>query len=333
MAEELRWAIIGTGFISNTVAEAIAASPGSQVALVSGRDTGRVAEFAERHRIARTCVGFADAVTDPDIDVVYVGTPNHTHHDVVTAAAAAGKAVLSEKSLTTTMATAHELVDAVRDKVFFVEGLMYLAHPVMQRFVDLLSEERTGTVTAVHVRYAADIKAVVNPLGRGTIYNLGCYPVSLLHLIIQSAFGDDVFEQRELAGHGTLTPDETIGSATASVRFANGVTATVASTDDYGMAFNVGVLTTTGEVRFATNPWLSTAGDNVIEWLPYDSDVESINVTSDGDAFDHQIRLVERCVAEGRTEALRPSPRLRDSLEIMGFLTEWEAVCLTGHRR
>ena len=86
-------------------------------------------------------------------------------------------------------------------------------------------------------------------------------------------------------------------------------------------------------MRFATNPWLSTAGDNVIEWLPHDSDVESINVTSDGDAFDHQIRLVERCVAEGRTEALRPSPRLRDSLEIMGFLTEWEAVCLTVHRR
>ncbi|MEC7145278.1 MAG: Gfo/Idh/MocA family oxidoreductase, partial [Actinomycetota bacterium] len=133
MAEELRWAIIGTGFISNTVAEAIAASPGSRVELVSGRDAGRVAEFAERHRIARTCAGFADAVTDPDIDVVYVCTPNHTHHDVVTAAAAAGKAVLSEKSLTTTMATAHELVDAVRDKVFFVEGLMYLAHPVMQR--------------------------------------------------------------------------------------------------------------------------------------------------------------------------------------------------------
>ena len=64
MAEELRWAIIGTGFISNTVAEAIAASPGSQVELVSGRDAGRVAEFAERHRIARTCVGFAEAVTD-----------------------------------------------------------------------------------------------------------------------------------------------------------------------------------------------------------------------------------------------------------------------------
>ena len=69
MAETLRWAIIGTGFISNTVAEAITASPGSDIELVSGRDAGRVAEFAVHQGIARTCVGFADAVTDPDIDI------------------------------------------------------------------------------------------------------------------------------------------------------------------------------------------------------------------------------------------------------------------------
>ena len=142
MANELRWAIVGTGFISNTVVEAIAACPGSRVELVAGRDAGRVAEFADRHGIARTCVGFADAVTDPDVDVVYVGTPNHAHLDVVAAAATAGKAVLSEKSLTTTMASAHELVDAVRDRVFFVEGLMYLAHPVMARFLELRADER-----------------------------------------------------------------------------------------------------------------------------------------------------------------------------------------------
>ena len=144
MAEELRWAIIGTGFISNTVAEAIAASPGSRVALVSGRDTGRVAEFAERHRIARTCVGFADAVTDPDIDVVYVGTPNHTHHDVVTAAAAAGKAVLSEKSLTATMATAHELVDASAHAAYVKRKFASVLHNI-----DLEAEKNETSKDAI----------------------------------------------------------------------------------------------------------------------------------------------------------------------------------------
>jgi len=98
------------------------------------------------------------------------------------------------------------------------------------------------------------------------------------------------------------------------------------------MAFNAGVPTASGEVRFTTNPWLPTAGDNVTEWLPYDGDVEPIIVRSDGGAFDRQIRLVERCVGGGRTEARRPSPRLHDSLEIMGFLTEWETVCLAEHQ-
>lgn len=329
----LRWAIVGTGFISNTVVEAIGACEGSRVELIAGRNAERVADFAAAHGIARACVGFADAVTDPDVDVVYVGTPNHAHHDVVAAAAASGKAVLSEKSLTTTMATAHELVDAVRDQVLFVEGLMYLSHPLMARFVELLAEERTGTVTAVHARYAADIAGVVNPLGRGTIYNLGCYPTSLLHLTIQSAFGPDAFTGRTMSAHGTLTPDDTIGSATASIRFDNGVLATLSSTDDYGMAHDATILTTTGELRFITNPWLPVAGENLLRWTPYDGEPETITVTSDGDAFVHQTRLVERCIAAGRTQAPRPSPRLDDSLEIMELLTEWEARCLAGVSR
>ncbi|MEM9464798.1 MAG: Gfo/Idh/MocA family oxidoreductase [Actinomycetota bacterium] len=323
----LRWAIIGTGFISETMVEAIASCAGSRIELVAGRSAQRAAAFADRHSIPRSCEGYETAVADPEVDVVYVGTPSHAHHEVVAAAAAAGKAILSEKSLTTTMADAHRLVDAVEGRVFFVEGLMYLAHPVIDRFRELLTDPRTGTVTAIHAGYAADIGAVVNPLGGGTIYNLGCYPASLLHLTVQSAFGDDAFGDRRLAAHGTRTPDGTIGSTTASIRFGNDVLATLSSSDDYGMAFDVTVLTTTGELRFLTNPWLPVAGDNQLRWTPYDGAPETFAVTSDGDGFIHQVRLVERAIAAGRTEVERPSPRLGDSLEIMSLLTEWEAAC------
>ena len=118
--------------------------------------------------------------------------------------------------------------------------------------------------------------------------------------------------------------------ATASIRFDNGVLATLASTDDYGMAYDATILTTTGELRFVTNPWLPAAGDNILRWTPYDGEPETITVATDADAFLHQTRLVERCLAAGLTEAPRPSPRLRDSLEIMELLTEWEARCLAA---
>jgi predicted dehydrogenase len=325
----LRWAILGTGFISNTVVDAIALSNDSRVDVVAGRDAGRVAAFAVAHGISRHCVSYNEAINDPDIDAVYIGTPNHEHHRLAIAAAAAGKAVLSEKALTTTMDSAHELADAVRDRIFFVEGLMYLSHPLHARFVEVLSDDRTGTITAVHGRYAANIAHLVNPLGRGTIYNIGCYPASLLHLTIQTAFGDKAFAKRTMTGAGTLTPDGTVGSATASIKFANGVLASLSSTDDYGMTHSFSVLTTTGELRFNTNPWLPLAGANLLTWAPYDGEPETIEVMSEHDAFFHQTKLVERCVAAGQTEADRPSPRLADSLEIMELLTTWEALCLT----
>ncbi len=323
----LRWAILGTGFISNTIVEAIEQSSGSVVEIVAGRNEAAVASFQEAHGIARGCVGFDEAIADSAVDAVYIGTPNHHHHPLAIAAAEAGKAILSEKSLTTTMETAHELADAVRGRVFFVEGLMYLAHPMYRVFEDLLTEERIGTVTAIHGRYAAHIAHLVQPLGRGTIYNLGCYPASLTQLVMRTACGQGIAD-RTMTAVGTRTSDDTIGSAAASITFANGVLATLASTDEYGMAHAFSVLTDRGELRIDTNPWLPSETENTITWQPYDGDAEVRSIADGHDAFFHQIQMVEAAVAAGETEAPHPSPQLDDSLEVMGLLTEWEALAL-----
>ena len=273
---------------------------------------------------------YTTAVADPDVDAVYIGLPNHAHHELAIAAAEAGKAVLSEKSLTATMGTAHALVDGVRDRVFFVEGLMYLAHPLYERVVEIIESGQLGTIRSVTGRYAADIKAVVNPAGRGTIYNLGCYPASLLHLVMQTAFGDDAFAARSMWAAGNRTADGTIGEASLAVRFDNGVLANLWSTDDYGMSHDFVVMGERAVLRFETNPWLPLAGPNVLTVTGYDGAVDEVVVDDEHDAFFYQIRLVERCVAAGLTEAPRPSPRLDDSLAIMRLLTEWETCCLSA---
>lgn len=326
----LRWAILGTGFISNTVVEAIKLSEHSRVVLVAGRDRDRTAAFRKNHGIERVAPSYEEAVADPEVDVVYIGLPNHKHHEIAVAAAAVGKAILSEKSLTTTMESAEQLATAVRGRVFFVEGLMYLAHPVYRKLTELLTSPRIGTVRSIHGRYAANIAHLVNPLGSGTIYNLGCYPVSLLQLVVATTSGPDAFAQRALSGAGNLNADGVVSDATMTIRFGNGVLATISSTDDYGMAYDFAVVTDKGVLRFETNPWLPIAGSNVISWTPHDGALETVVVDDAHDAFYHQVTLVERSIAAGRTEAERPSPRLQDSLEIMGVLTAWEACCLSG---
>ncbi|MGF6174393.1 Gfo/Idh/MocA family protein [Ensifer sp. 4252] len=322
----LRWGILGTSFISDTMAEAISASDGSRIEAAAGRDPQRLSDFAARHGIARHYSGYDALLDDPAIDVVYVGLPNNMHHEAVIRAAEKGKAVLSEKSLTTTMAEAEALAQAVRDRgIFFLEGLMYLCHPLMAKAGEILRSGRLGAIRSVSGLYAADIWKFVNPMGKGTIFNLGCYPASLLHYVIQTACGRDAFSSRSTSALGNVSShDGNICDASLSVRFDNGVLATLQSTDSFGMSFSFSIRGERGTLRFLTNPWLPTAGENRLEFCEYGQAPEEIVVLSDHDAFGHQVRLVENCLKAGLKDAPRPAPRLADSLEIMSLLSAWD---------
>ncbi|BCP54315.1 oxidoreductase [Kaistia sp. 32K] len=321
------WGILGTGFISDTVAAAIRQSPGSRLAAVAGRDLARAEAFSARFGGEKAYGDAAEMLADPSVDVVYVGLPNHVHHEAVAAAARGGKAVLSEKSLSVDMEKSQALVEAVAtNDVFFVEGLMYLAHPLIARFVEILRDGRLGTVKSIHANYAADIWQVVNPHGRGTLYNLGCYPVSLLQLAVQTVGGEGAFRDRSQTATGTISAhDGNVSEAALVVRFANGILATVQTAETYGMYPEFIVVGDKGSLRFLDNPWLPQAGASRLLFTGFDGTSEEIVVESDTDAFLHQVRMVERSLAAGRRQAERPSPRPADSIEIMEMLTAWEA--------
>ena len=326
-----RWAILGTGFISQTVAQAIQSHPGSELLTIAGRNADRVAEFQAKFDIPKISIGYEDALADPEVDIVYIGLPNHVHHELTAMAAAAGKPVLSEKSLTTTMDQAAELVAAVRKaETFFVEGFMYLSHPFYQRVVEVLKDGRLGRLRSIHGFYSAAISGVTNPLGRGTLYNLGCYPASLAHLVVQTMEGEDAFGTARLSGFGVTEPDHgTVVDAAVTAKVGD-VLVNLHSTDSYGMAHEFVIAGENGTLKFLTNPWRPNAGDNRLLWQPYKGEGEEIVVNSGHDDFYHQVAMVEANVAAGNREATRPSPRLKDSLEIMEFLTQWEALCLKG---
>ena len=325
----MRWGILGTGFISHAMLSAIRDSDGSSVAMLCGRNEAALSDLAGQYDVTHTTTDQFELLANPDVDVIYIALPNHLHRAATEAAVTAGKPVLCEKSLTTTMEDATALITSVQAKdLFLAEGLMYLAHPFMQQLVTVLRDPSVGELRSVSGFYAADIWQVVNPAGGGTLYNLGCYPASLLHLVVQTMCGEAAFAQRSIAAHGNIGKDNTLQDASLSVRFDNSVLANLMSTDSHGMAHEFTIVTTKGTLRFATNPWLPVAGENKLIWQPYEGPARDIVVETKHDAFYHQVKMVERALAAGAKEASRPSPRLFDSLEIMQFLTEWEAAAL-----
>ncbi|KAK7408944.1 hypothetical protein QQX98_008888 [Neonectria punicea] len=323
----LRWGIIGTSFISNTVVKAIAGSNGSRVEAVFGRNGERLTAFADKHGITKRYDDMDELLSDPDIDVVYIGLPSHLHSSATIAAAQHGKAVLSEKSLATTMEDSVAMIKAVKEaNVFFLEGLMYLSHPVHVKVADIISSGALGKVSGVSGYYAANIWKKANPLGQGTIYNLGCYPVSLLHFVMETAYGKEAFASRQVCGLGNISTEGSVHARDAAlmVRFGSGVLATIQSTDSFGNDFSFTIQGDKAVLRFKTNPWLPIAGDNIIEVRTYGGAAEQIVVPAELDAFGYQVKVVEEGVASGIKEAARPSPNWTHSVEIMGLLTEWE---------
>ena len=292
---------------------------------MAGRSPDGVRAFAADHGVPKACTDIDEALADDEVDAVYIGMPNHVHLPMVRAAAQAGKAILSEKSLTTTYGDAEQLIACVeKQDVFFVEGLMYLSHPLYAKVGELLKDERLGSIRSVNAVYAADIKDLANPAGGGTLYNLGCYPASLLQFVMQLCYGEDCFAQRTLTAVGSRDRHGNIIDTAASVRFDNGAHATLQSTDSYGMHHGFEIVGDAGSLSFRSNPWLPVAGDNVLEIRAHEAPAERVVVTDPHDAFFHQIKMVEDCLERGLRQAPRPSPRWKDSLEIMRFLTDWE---------
>lgn len=76
---------------------------------------------------------------DPNVDIVYVGTPHSLHKQNCLDAIAAGKHVLCEKPLTINEREAKELVTAARAKgVFLMEGMSSISEPVGLSLLPLL---------------------------------------------------------------------------------------------------------------------------------------------------------------------------------------------------
>ncbi|MEX0565447.1 Gfo/Idh/MocA family protein [Raoultella terrigena] len=326
----INWGILGTSFISGVMAEAIARAPGHRLYAAAGRSAAGLASFGEKYAPQRLFNDYARLITDPEVDVVYIALPNHIHHDFVMQAARAGKAILCEKSLSVDMPRTEAALAAVEEhRVFFMEGLMYLHHPLIVALIDILNGGELGEVRSLTARYGASIAHLVNPDSRGAIYNLGCYPASLAHLVMQHRLGDAVGDYR-LAAMGRRGADGNLAEATAILSWADGAVASLHCTEDYGMFWDFSIQGSVGSLRIESNPWLPEAGGNRIVVTPYEGETRYIDIAAAGDAFDYQVLAVGSALAQGAREVARPAARAEDSLAIMRMLTTWEQGAEAG---
>jgi predicted dehydrogenase len=156
VGDRLRSGIIGAGFAGAVHARAVRAAGGVvSVAAGSSAETGLAA--AERLGADRHATDTAELVAAADVDVVHVCTPNQVHAELAERALAAGKHVICEKPLATSIDSAQRLASlAASAGIVAAVPFVYRFYPMVRDARARVRRGDTGPLRLLHGTYLQD---------------------------------------------------------------------------------------------------------------------------------------------------------------------------------
>lgn len=105
--------IIGAGIMGASHAASLAGDPRTRLLGVAGLPLRTAQELGTRYGAGLVTEDYRQVIDHPGISLITVATPDHLHREICLAAAEAGKHVMVEKPLTTSLDEADALVEAV----------------------------------------------------------------------------------------------------------------------------------------------------------------------------------------------------------------------------
>jgi predicted dehydrogenase len=184
MTERLRWGILATGWISHLFTSDLKAN-GFDVRAVGSRSQGAADAFAAEFEIPNAHASYEALVADPEVDVIYIGTPHPMHAANARLALEAGKHVLVEKSFTVNAREAREIAElAASEGLLALEAMWTRYLPHMARIREIIAAGTLGEVRSLiadHTQKLSEDPAHrINALelGGGALLDLGIYPIS-----------------------------------------------------------------------------------------------------------------------------------------------------------
>ena len=211
MTPRLRWGLLGTARINRQIIPALRNSKLSELWAVASRSAEHAADYAQEWKIPHSFASYSDLLTDPDIDVVYNSLPNHLHAEWTIKAAQAGKHILCEKPFALSLTEALGMAAAAEQSgVYLTEAMVFRHFEQTRKVMEII---RSGEIGDVLVTRGVFTFSLTRPddfrwkpeCGGGSLWDVGCYPVSFMHMIAGGP-PHTVFGMQHIASSGV---DET----------------------------------------------------------------------------------------------------------------------------
>jgi predicted dehydrogenase len=319
MEKVIRWGILSTGRIARSFAQALAVLPDAKLVAVASRNADTAAAFGKDFGVdAAHCHASYEALAnDPDVDVIYIGTPHTLHAENAALCLNAGKHVLCEKAFAMNHREAAAMVALAREKKLFLMEAMWT------RFLPALTEARriiaAGEIGKVHMvqsdlGFYANVDEshrLRNPaLGGGALLDVGIYPLSAAAFFLGEI--DSVQAVAEL--------DETgVDMQTAfSLRHKNGGVSSASCSLRANTTCETVISGQLGYIRLHSRAHKAQALT-----VSVGSVTRTMQLPFTGNGYPHEAMEVMRCLRAGQLES--PLMTLDESLALMQVMDDIRA--------
>jgi predicted dehydrogenase len=156
MSDRIRAGIVGTGFIAAVHAHAVRAAGGEVVAVLGSSPDATTRGVLAMHA-SRGAADLDALVSADDLDAVHICTPNSTHVAMTEAALAAGKHVVCEKPLATSVAESRRLTElADRSGRVAAVPFVYRFYASVREARERIARDAGGPLWLLHGTYLQD---------------------------------------------------------------------------------------------------------------------------------------------------------------------------------
>ena len=183
----MRFATIGTGYIVRAFLDGVYKNGGTLEAVYSRKEeTAR--NFAKDYDVDKIYTDLEAMFSDPDIDVVYIASPNSLHYPQALMALKHHKHVVVEKPMTSTLEECQTLIDEAKARGLFLFEAITNQHLPNYRYIQEILP-KIGRIRMVQCNYsqyssrydallAGGTPNVFNPVySGGSLYDINIYNV------------------------------------------------------------------------------------------------------------------------------------------------------------
>ena len=183
----MRVGIIGTGWIAEKAAITLNGLKECACYAVGSRTKEKAEAFAKLWNLPKAYGSYGELIADPDVDLVYIGTPHSHHFDVTKEALLAGKPCLVEKAFMANARQTEEILRIAKEQqVFLAEAIWTRYQPAVGIVRNLIDSGRIGTprlVTATLGYSMGEKPRIMRPdLCGGALLDLGVYALNFVRM-------------------------------------------------------------------------------------------------------------------------------------------------------